>query len=228
MLEVYGVPFSAHTRKVVIAAREKGLDFELVPLVPLMPNLPGWFLEASPLKKIPVLKHDGRAITDSTVIALYLDRVFPERPLYPVEPGRYAKALFIEELVDGGLAEHVLHGVLLQRVFGPRFMGIEPDEALVAKSLNEKIPPRLRDLERRLEGAWFAETFSYADITVASILMNLAYAGEPLRAAEYPKLHAFLRRALTRETFVRALEVEVPAAREIKGLDLRLVEELGY
>ena len=227
MLEIYGVPFSAHTRKALLGLREKQLDFELVPLVPLSPDLPEEFLRASPLRKIPVLAHDGRRIADSTVIALYLDRVFPERPLYPAAPQAYARALFVEELVDGALAHHVLHGLLFQRVFGPRFLGLQPDTQLMEASLRDHIPPRLDDLEGLLEADWFAGPFSYADITVASILINLAYAGERLDSARYPKLRGFLRRALARDTFREALRLEAPAAREIEGMDMALFDELG-
>ncbi|MEZ4220540.1 MAG: glutathione S-transferase family protein [Polyangiaceae bacterium] len=229
MLTILGVPFSAHTRKVIMAAREKQLPYELRALVPLQPELPQTFVDASPLRKIPVLIHAGLAIADSTVIALYLDRVFPERPLYPPDPAAYAQALFVEELVDGALAHHVLHGLLLQRVFGPKFLGSTPDEALITASLEQHIPPRLADLEARLgQSEWFAGSFSYADVTVASILMNMAYAGESLDRSRFPKLHAFLRRALTRDTFAAALKAEAPAARDVGGLDLRLLEELGY
>ena len=228
MLQIHGVPFSAHTRKVIVGALEKGLDYELVRVIPLAPNLSPAFVRASPLKKIPVVIHDGLAIADSTVIALYLDRVFPDRPLYPNAPQAYAKALFVEEVVDGTLAEHVLHGVLLQRVLGPLLLGLSPNQDLIETSLNDKIPARLTALEKLLDGAWFAGEFSYADVTVASILINLSYAGEPLDGRRYPKLHGFLRRALVRDAFAQALRREAPEARDIKGMDLRLLDELGY
>ncbi|MDD9943722.1 MAG: glutathione S-transferase family protein [Myxococcales bacterium] len=228
MLQIYGVPFSAHTRKVIVAAHHKRLPFELSQLVPLTPDLPEWFLRASPLRQIPVVVHGGRTIADSSVIALYLDRVAPERPLYPEAPDDYAKALFIEELVDGALAKHVLHGVLFQRVFGPRFLGLTPDRDLITRSLEEHIPLRLADLEARLEGDWFAGAFSYADITVASMLLNFHYAGEQVSRDTHPRLHALLRRALLHEPFATALRAEAPAARGLHDLDTHLLDELGY
>jgi glutathione S-transferase len=228
MFKIYGVPFSAHTRKVLVGLNEKELAYELEPLVPLLPNLPEPFLRASPLKKIPVLVHGDVAVTDSSVIALYLDRVHGERPLYPSDPALYARALWIEEFVDGGLAEHVLHGLLFQRKFAPAFLSQKPNEALITTSLTEKIPARLAYLEGELGGDWFAGEFSYADVAVASILLNFHYAGETLDAGRYPKLHAFLRRAAERPSFARALSREAPAARDAKILDMTLLHELGY
>ena len=66
MLEILGVPFSAHTRKVLLALREKGLRHELVPIIPLSPP-PGW-PELSPLGKIPVMRTPQLTVADSSVI----------------------------------------------------------------------------------------------------------------------------------------------------------------
>src|SRR5262245_36801197 len=220
MLKIHGVPFSAHTRKVLIAAREKGLPFELVPVIPLTPP-PGW-RELSPLGLIPAIEDGEVRLADSSVIALYLDRKHPARPLYPIDAPHFAKALWIEEFVDGGLAPHVLRGLLMQRVFAPKFLNQPPDEALIHKSLTEMIPPRLDYLERELTGDWFAGTFSVADIAVASILMNFHYAGESISETQHPRLYRHLRRVLARESFQQHLDSEIPAARKVGGLDMSL------
>jgi glutathione S-transferase len=226
MLKFHGVPFSAHTRKVILAALEKGLAYELELVIPLTPP-PSW-RERSPLGKIPILEHGSVTLADSSVIALYLDRVYPERPIYPADPAAYGRALFIEEFVDGDLAGHVLHGLLMQKVFAPRFLKREPDQALIHRSVNEMIPPRLDYLESQLHAEWFAGNFSMADIAVASILLNYHYAGCELSVDTHPKLHDFLRHALARDSFRRALAIEVPKARELGGLDMRLLESLGH
>ena len=41
MLKIYGVPISVHTRKVIIAAIEKKLQFENEPVIPFNPPA-GW------------------------------------------------------------------------------------------------------------------------------------------------------------------------------------------
>lgn len=224
MLKIHGVPFSAHTRKVIVAAIEKEIPYELVPVVPLTPP-DGWAV-LSPLGKIPAITDGEFSVADSSVINLYLERRHPARPIYPSEPGQYATALWIEEYVDSALAQHVLHGLLMQRVFAPKFLNQAPDEALISRSLMELIPPRLDYLESALKGDYFAGSFSVADITVVSILMNFYYAGEKLDTARHPRLAAHLGRTLARDSLQRALRAEVPAAESV-GMDLSLVRRFS-
>ena len=101
MLKIHGVPFSAHTRKVIVAAIEKGIPYEIVPVIPLTPP-PGW-TELSALGLIP--SHPGRRLhagrflgrSASTSIA-----PIPALSLYPGDARQFARVLWIEEFVDGG------------------------------------------------------------------------------------------------------------------------------
>ena len=224
MLKIHGVPFSAHTRKVIVAAIEKGISYEMVPVIPLKPP-PGWS-ELSALGLIPAIQDGAFTLADSSVICQYLELAFPGAALYPNDAQQYARALWIEEFVDSGLAPHVLRGLLMQRVFAPKFLGTAPDEELIQTSLTKMIPARFAYLESALAGDWFAgNTFSVADITVASILMNFRFAGEDLDERRYPRLARFLRRALARPSFRKALRAEIPAAQSVGGLDLRVYDE---
>lgn len=227
MLKIHGVPFSAHTRKVIVAALEKGIAYELVTVIPLAPP-PGW-MELSPLGLIPVIDDDGFVLQDSSVICAYLERTRPVRAIYPADAKQFAHALWIEEVADGGLAPHVLRGLLMQRVFAPKFLNQAPDEALIRKSLTEMIPPRLAYLEKTLAGDYFGGgAFSIADIAIGSILLNYHYAGESIGAAQYPKLHRYLRGIHARDSFKRALAIEAPAAASVDGLDLTYLRSLGH
>jgi glutathione S-transferase len=223
MLKIHGVPFSAHTRKVIIAALEKGIPYEIAPVIPLTPP-EGW-QQLSPLGLIPIIQDGDFTLADSTAICLYLDRAYSGAALYPGDPRQFARVLWLEEFVDSGLAPHVLRGLLMQRVFAPKFLGKAPDEALIQTSLTQMIPPRFAYLEQTLGADWFvANAFSMADIAVASILMNYHFAGEELDSIRYPKLTRFLARALARSSFRQALQAEIPAARSVGALDLRVYE----
>lgn len=222
MLEILGVPFSAHTRKVLLALREKDVPFEIVPVIPLAPP-PGW-LELSPLGKIPVLRTPELTVADSSVICQYLERTRPTPVLYPADPVEFARAMWFEEFVDGGLAPHVLHGLLMQRVFAPRFLNRAPDEALIRRSLEQELPPKFAYLERNVNGDYLAGgSLSIADITVASMLINFHFAGERLHG--YPKLERYLHALLRRPCFQQAFAVELPAAEQVEGLDLTVLRD---
>src|SRR5262245_62005009 len=98
MLKIHGLPFSAHTRKVILAAIEKDIAYQLVPVVPLTP--PAGWTDLSPLGLIPAIEDDSVATADSSVICLYFERTRPRPPLYPSDPMQYARALWLEEFVD--------------------------------------------------------------------------------------------------------------------------------
>jgi glutathione S-transferase len=222
MLQIHGVPFSVHTRKVVWAAREKGLPYEMVTVIPINPP-PGW-AKLSPLGKIPVLRMGTVDVVDSSVICQYLERLHPEPALYPAEPNAFARALWLEEFVDGGLAPHVLAGLLRERVFASRFLGRAPDEGVIKRSLEHEIPPKLAYLEGALEGDYMVgSALTIADLTVASILLNFTYAGE--RLAPYPKLERHLRARLRDPKMKPAFAAEFEAARGVEGFDLTLLRE---
>lgn len=226
MLKIYGVPFSAHTRKVIVTAIEKNIPYEIVPTIPLAP--PSDWIDKSPLGLIPVIEDDEIRLADSSVICLYLERKYPQCSIYPSDARQYGRALWLEEFIDSGTAPHVLRGLLMQRVFAPKFLKQPADEALIAASLHRMIPERLSYLEKALVGNYFVgESLSIADITVASILINFHYAGENILATEYPKLHRFLRLILKRASFATAIKAELPAAESIPELDRSLLLEMA-
>jgi glutathione S-transferase len=230
MLQILGIPFSAHTRKAIIVAIEKGVAYQLVPVAPLFSSgpmaPPADWARLSPLGTIPVLRDGDLVIPDSSVIGLYLERRFPEPALYPSGAEALAEALWIEEYVDSGLQQHVLHGLLAERALARLAMNREPDLALIERSLTQEIPPRLAYLEERLAGRrYFAgDAFSIADIAVVSILINYHYAGCELSAEAHPRLRRHLEEQLARPSFQKAFESELPAARKVPTLSLGLVE----
>lgn len=67
----------------VILLKEKGIDFELTYIN--LKEKPDWFLEISPLGKVPVLLVDGTPVFESAVIAEYLDETVTPQ-LHPIAP----------------------------------------------------------------------------------------------------------------------------------------------
>ncbi|MEA5598905.1 glutathione S-transferase family protein [Rivularia sp. UHCC 0363] len=90
---------SNFSRKIRILLTEKNLDCELKE-VNLM-NKPTEFLEISPIGKVPVfVEEDGTVIWDSTLIAEYLDRTYPQPSFYPSSDRERLDCRKWEELAD--------------------------------------------------------------------------------------------------------------------------------
>ena len=101
MLELYHAEPVANSMKVLICLKEKQLDFvsHYVNLLRFEQHEP-WFVEVNPNGQVPVLMHDAKVITESTVINEYLDEVFPEVPLRPADPFLRAKMRIWSKFVD--------------------------------------------------------------------------------------------------------------------------------
>jgi glutathione S-transferase len=87
MLKLYTYHNSICTQKALITLDEKGLPFE-TQYVDLFKNeqFQPWYLAVNPKGVVPALDHDGRIVTESTLICEYLDEIFPDPPLVPADP----------------------------------------------------------------------------------------------------------------------------------------------
>jgi glutathione S-transferase len=214
MLTIYGVPVSVHTRKVIVTALHKGLEFRVEPVVPFAP--PAGWAELSPTGKIPVADIDGVKLADSTVICTYLERIHPVQPIHPQDARGYAQALWFEEYADGTFFRDVIHDLFFQKVIRPNLLKQPTDATAVTAIENDIVPARLAYLESALAGDFFAGgQFSIADIAIASNLVNYHYLGYALDKGRYPRLLAYFRRMLAYRVFVAALDAERSAAQSM-------------
>lgn len=147
----------------------------------------------NPAGKVPVLEHDGVWISDSSDIALYLEKKFPDRPLYPMDSQARAQAHVLEDWADESLyfmemslrflypenARRFLPMLMakdpawLQRVFGGFILrsmrGLLSNQGHGRRSHDA----RLHDLQRHIDsvGQWLGdrEYFFGAEISIADI-----------------------------------------------------------
>jgi len=78
MLTLYSFGPGANSLKPMLALFEKGLDFKVHRLNPkTFEHHEDWFKAINPRGQVPALDHDGKIITESTVICEYLEDVFP-------------------------------------------------------------------------------------------------------------------------------------------------------
>ena len=206
MPTVHGVNASPFVRKVRVALAEKGIAYDLIPVMPMGQTQE--FLEISPLGKIPVYQDGDFTLPDSSCIIAYLERTTPEPPLYPSDAHAFGKALFYEEYADTRLAE-VLGPPFTQRVVTVKIMKGEPNQAVIDEAL-ANTPPVLDYLERVLGDEEFLAggQLSVADIAVATMFVNWGHAGETVDAKRWPKLAAYVERIHARPSFKPVIEEE--------------------
>lgn len=214
-LKLFGAALSPYVRKTRAFMQEKDIPFEIVHVDPA--NLPEDFGLRNPLRRIPVLEHDGMNIADSAVICQYLEKTYPNTPLYPSAPQDFARTLWFEKFADYELGATCTFGVFRNRVIMP-LRGATCDEARVGKAL-EKLPGLFDYLESQLKDRQYlvGERLTVADIALASQLMNLGHGGEKVDSTRWPALCAHMERMHARPTFAHALEKERPFVEKVRA-----------
>lgn len=187
-LNIHGSPLSPFTRKVTIVALEMGLDFESHDLNPY--TSVEKLAALNPLKRIPVIEHDGFTLADSSAICSYFQSRFPgSLSLLSDKPEDLGKALWIEEYADTALFDVISTGVF-KPIFVNPLMGKAQDFDTVRDTVVSKLPEPLAYLNAQLDGCtWYAgDRMSIADIAVYAQLVNLEHAQQLPKSEDYPAL----------------------------------------
>ncbi|MDZ4661511.1 MAG: maleylacetoacetate isomerase [Pseudomonadota bacterium] len=105
-LILYSYFRSSSSYRVRIALNLKGLEYEIKP-VHLMKsggeqNMPE-YKNLNPLGEVPCLVHDEMAVGQSMAIIEYLDRIFPEKRLFPVAAAEGAHVRHFCEGINSGI-----------------------------------------------------------------------------------------------------------------------------
>lgn len=214
---IIGSFVSPYVRKVLAALNLKGVAFEVDPITPFFGN--DEFERLSPLRRIPVLIDGDFAISDSSVIAAYIDAAYPVHSLFPADPKDRARALWFEEYADSRLGDVTIWAYFYQKIVHPMVWGEPGDQDRIDKALNEDIPRECDYLERELpaEGFLFGD-IGIADISIASFFINAGYAGFEPDPARWPKLAAFIERVSSHSAVAPLLAYEaIQRSVEIKG-----------
>lgn len=89
MMKLYSYYRSSAAFRARIALNLKGLDYELIPIHLLKEGgaqHSASYKALNPQELIPALEHNGQIITQSLAIVEYLDELYPNPPLLPVDP----------------------------------------------------------------------------------------------------------------------------------------------
>jgi glutathione S-transferase len=198
-ITIYGTIMSPFVRKARAFMAEKGIDYTLDQVNVFDP--PEWFLDISPLKRIPVMRHTtagGECILpDTSVICAYLERAFPKNNLYPSDIAEYGRALWFEEYGDTDLAAKIGFGILRSMMANPR------DDAKIQDTLENKLPKNFDYLSNELGDREFmvGSDFSIADIAISTHFIAMRHAGVWFDQTRWPNLGAYLDRIHARSSF---------------------------
>lgn len=162
-LTLISFPTCPFVQRAVITLKEKGVDFDVVYID--LADKPDWFLEISPLGKVPVLKveregYEPAVVFESAVIVEYLEETAPGRKIHPEDP-----------------LERARHRTWVE--FGSQMLG-DLWRFYSAKSEAELTPARdalrskLERLENTIAGPLFSgEALSYVDVAFAPLFRQI-------------------------------------------------------
>ena len=199
MITIHGSSVSPFVRKTLVCLAEKGIEFELNPVNPF--PAPESHVKISPLGKIPALTDGDLSIPDSSAICGYIEKRYPELPLYPVDDGEYGRALWYEDWADNELSKATA-SLFFNRV-AVRMMKREPDEAVIMRIITELQPPIFDYLEAEIGSKTYLAggAFSIADIAVTCQFVQMMYSREPLPKDTHPNITRFVDHHMNRDSF---------------------------
>jgi glutathione S-transferase len=171
-------------QRAVITLKHKNIDFDITYID--LADPPDWFLELSPLGKVPVLKVDDEVLFESAVINEYLDEITGGE-LQPGEPLARAKnRAWIE------FASNMLGNLYM--------MKMSKNEERYNK-YRDSLVSQFQRVEQRLDdGPWFnGEQFSLADTAFAPLFRQNSVADNKLSVLDpetMPRVAAWAQRLL--------------------------------
>jgi len=217
MIKIYGIPISVHTRKAIVTAILKNIDYSLEgAVIPFIP--PRNWTALSPTGLIPVMQDGDFSTAESTSICVYLERKKPAPPILPDGDREFSQAMFFDGY-SGWIFRTFSRGLFFQRIISPQIYRAATDQVLIDELLAQQRPKIFGYLESRIDGKFLAgPALSLADISIVSNLINYQYLGFTIDPGQYPKLARYTADILALEPLREALKRETPFAGQL-GLD---------
>ncbi|WP_411820078.1 glutathione S-transferase family protein [Hyphococcus formosus] len=217
---IIGTPVSPYVRKVLALLELKKVSYKIDPVVAFYTDED--FLKINPLRRIPVLLHDGNTIIDSSVIAAYIEETFPTPSTLPSSPGDRATARWLEEFSDTRMADIFLWRCFGSVVLKPGLWNEERDLKTYRETLAGPVVEIMDYLETIApEDGFLFGDIGLGDISIAIIFWNMRVARWQPDPKQWPKAAAWIARteahpALARSTdwAMAMLRTPVPAQRE--------------
>jgi len=189
-MRLYWHPFSIFPRRVRVALREKGVEFEEIEV-----DLPGGalagaaFRRLNPFGQVPVLEDDGLVVYESIAILEYLEERQPTPPLMPRDVAARAQARAL--MLAAGDYFAVAFKRWLPRLFAPEAAWDRADQ----ERAKGELAAHLDVLETALAGQdHLVDRFSLADVAYVPLVCELERCQLGDLLVERPNVRAWIAR----------------------------------
>ncbi len=174
MNRLYHFPLSPFCRKVRLTLAEKRQEVELIEERYWEPSPD--FLRRNPAGKVPVLRHEGRVMSESQAICEYLDETIPEPRLMPREAEARYEVRRLCAWFDDKFHGEVTSKLLYERV-NKKVMGLGYPDSKAVKAGAGRIKYHIDYMSWLLDQRrWLAgDGMTLADFTAAAHLSCLDY-----------------------------------------------------
>lgn len=174
---------SPYAMSVFVALREKGLGFDVVTLdLDAAQNRTADFAQLSLTQRVPTLVHGDFALSESSAITEYLEHLYPDTPVYPVEPRQRARARQVQAWLRSDLLPIRQERSTLVVFCGQTMPPLSPAAEVAAGTLISAAQALLAGNPEYLFGAW-----SIVDVDLAVMLNRLILNGDsvPAKLVDY-------------------------------------------
>lgn len=169
---------SPYAMSVYIALREKGLDFETVPVdLDAGSNQADDYTRLSLTQRVPTLLHNGFALSESSAITEYLEDLYPGHPVYPRDPQERARVRQVQAWLRSDLVPIREERTTMVVFYGVKAGPLSAAGQAAARKLVAAAEALLPEGTEHLAGQW-----SVADVELALMLNRLILNGDPVPA----------------------------------------------
>lgn len=197
-LQIIGTSLSNFVRTARMAAREKGVEYELVEVMPRSDQASA----IHPGGMIPVMRHGDRTLFESRAITRYIDEAFDGPPLMPRDPWLAAQSeqwiAFVATSVDKAVIRELVHAY-----FFSKKPDKSPDREIVDRAA-KRIARQFATLGKAVEKTGFlsGDSFGLADMYAMPIISQSRVTPEGKEAmAGVPSLLAYYEKHKVRPSF---------------------------
>ncbi len=187
MLTFYENAFSPFARKVRMVLEHKGIEYEAIDGLSLGNR--DQLLGVNGRVEVPTIVHDGVVVVNSADIVAYLERVFPERPVFPADHAGWVKARAWERCADS-----TIDPILIDISYWTWAIRNDQRPQGLLDAARADMDTIYEALEAALEGDFVCGEVSVADMALFPHLSATKLLGVPIDGARFPKLLGWYKR----------------------------------